>query len=45
VTVIGTRLGSKKVCMTRLEWQEKKLLDREFIDRVQFPMGGLRDGT
>ena len=45
VTVIGSRLAVKKVCMTRLEWQEKKLLDREFIDRVQFPMGGLRDGT
>ena len=45
VPVIGSRLDSKKVCMTRLEWQEKKTLDREFIDRVQFPMGGLRDGT
>lgn len=45
VPVIGSRLESKRVCMTRLEWQEKKTLDREFIDRVQFPMGGLRDGT
>lgn len=45
VTVVGSRLAVKKVCMTRLEWQEKKTLDREFIDRVQFPMGGLRDGT
>jgi hypothetical protein len=45
VTVVGSRLSVKKVCMTRLEWEEKKTLDREFIDRVQFPMGGLRDGT
>ena len=45
VTVIGSRLAVKKVCMTRLEWQEKKTLDREFIERVQLPMGGLRDGT
>lgn len=45
VPMVGSRLESKKVCMTRLEWQEKKTLDREFIDRVQFPMGGLRDGT
>jgi hypothetical protein len=45
VSVIGSRLAVRKVCMTRLEWQEKKTLDREFIDRVQFPMGGLRDGT
>ena len=45
VPVIGSRLAVKKVCMTRLQWQEQKTLDREFIDRVQFPMGGLRDGT
>ena len=45
VTVLGSRLAAKRVCMTRLEWQEKKTLDREFIERAQFPMGGLRDGT
>ena len=44
VRVIGSRLAVKRVCMTRLEWEEKKTLDRDFIQRIQFPMGGLRDG-
>jgi hypothetical protein len=35
ITPIGSRLGSKKVCATRAEWEEKRRLDREAIDRGQ----------
>ena len=35
VEVIGTRLASNRVCMTRAQWAEQKRLTREEIDRVQ----------
>lgn len=35
VTVTGSRLGKKRVCATRAEWQERKRLDRESVDQAQ----------
>lgn len=44
VKQIGSRLISKRVCMTRLQWREQKTADREFTDGVQTQLGALRDG-
>jgi invasion protein IalB len=33
--VIGSRLGSKRVCMTRAEWADLRHQDRQELDRVQ----------
>ena len=44
VKEIGSRLIVKKVCMTRLQWQEQKTADRVFTDGVQTQLGALRDG-
>ena len=38
--VIGTRLGSKRVCATRAEWAEKRKLDREAVDQAQRTANG-----
>jgi len=35
VEVIGTRLASNRVCMTRAQWAEQRRLNREELDRVQ----------
>jgi hypothetical protein len=32
---LGSRLGSKRVCMTAAEWQQKRLNERQMIDRSQ----------
>jgi hypothetical protein len=42
VEVIGSRLASKRVCMTRAEWADARLQDRQAVDRaqVQRPMNG-----
>lgn len=32
---LGSRLGAKRVCMTAAEWQQKRLNDRQMIDRSQ----------
>ena len=39
VEVIGTRLTSNRVCMSRAQWAEQKRLSREEIDRVQTQRG------
>ena len=31
----GSRLQSKKVCMTRAQWADKRLQDRQDLERVQ----------
>jgi invasion protein IalB len=31
----GSRLASKRVCMTRSQWAEQRRLDRQDIDRAQ----------
>lgn len=33
--VLGTRLGTKKVCMTAGEWKARRLDDRQTIDKQQ----------
>jgi hypothetical protein len=32
---IGSRLGAKKVCLTKKEWQDRADIDREDVERVQ----------
>ena len=33
--VLGSRLATRKVCMTRSEWAEQKRLQRETVERSQ----------
>jgi len=33
--VLGSRLATKRVCMTRAEWAEQQRTDRALIDRSQ----------
>lgn len=37
--VIGSRLATKKVCMTRAEWAERRRTDRQEVDRAQTMRG------
>ena len=37
--VLGSRLQSKRICMTRSEWAEQKSQDRQNIERVQMQRG------
>lgn len=37
--VLGSRVASKKVCMTRAEWAERKRLERLEIDKAQVGRG------
>ena len=39
VEVLGSRLATKRVCMTRAQWAAQKRLDREEVDRVQTQRG------
>lgn len=39
-TVVGSRLATRRVCATRAEWEEKRRLDREAIDRIQMSPNG-----
>jgi hypothetical protein len=32
---LGSRLVVKKICMTRAEWAQRRLLDRQEIDKAQ----------
>jgi hypothetical protein len=32
---IGTRLGARKVCLTVLQWQQKRIEQRQDFERVQ----------
>jgi invasion protein IalB len=36
---IGSRLATKRVCMTRAEWAERQRLDRMDTDRAQIQRG------
>ena len=38
----GTRLGAKRVCMTRGEWADRKLQDQQELMRVQTQRSGTR---
>ena len=33
--VLGSRLAKRRVCATRAEWAERKLRERDIIDRTQ----------
>lgn len=35
LTLVGSRLATKRVCATRAEWAERKRLDREAVDKAQ----------
>jgi hypothetical protein len=39
VEVMGTRLASNRVCMTRAEWAQRRRVDREEVERVQTQRG------
>jgi hypothetical protein len=39
VEVMGTRLASNRVCMTRAEWAQRRHADREEVERVQTQRG------
>jgi hypothetical protein len=36
----GSRLGAKRVCMTRAEWADRKLQDQQELTRVQIQRSG-----
>jgi hypothetical protein len=44
ISVIGSRLATRRVCATRAEWDEKRRLDKEAVDLAQksacTPQGG-----
>ena len=42
--VIGSRLATRRVCMTRAEWADRKLQDRQEIERVQVQRGSNDSG-
>ena len=33
--VPGSRVATRRICMTRLQWQERKTLDRQDVERAQ----------
>ena len=35
ITVTGSRLGTKRFCGTRAEWEERKRRDREAVEAAQ----------
>lgn len=37
--VVGSRLQKRRVCMTRSQWAEHRLQDKQAIERVQTPQG------
>ncbi len=37
--VLGSRLGSKRVCKTRAEWAVDQREDRQSIDKIQIERG------
>lgn len=44
ITVVGSRLATKRICATRAEWAAQKQRDKEEVDRIQrspcMPKGG-----
>ena len=41
-TIVGTRLATRRVCATRAEWDEKRRLDKEAIDKAQTQIGVIK---
>ena len=44
VEVIGSRLQTKRVCMTRAEWADRRKEDREYLERRQTERGLIQPG-
>jgi hypothetical protein len=40
-TVVGSRLGAKKTCLTRSQWAERRKADREFVQDLQLGRQGV----
>jgi hypothetical protein len=40
--VLGSRLTTRRVCGTRAEWEEKRRLDREAIEKAQSQIGVIK---
>jgi hypothetical protein len=41
-TVLGSRLTTRRVCGTQAEWEEKRRLDREAIEKAQAQIGVIK---
>ena len=41
-TILGTRVTTRRVCGTRAEWDEKRRLDKDAIDRAQTQVGVIK---
>jgi hypothetical protein len=37
--VLGSRLATKRVCLTRTQWAQRKQMDREDLERTQQQRG------
>lgn len=35
ITVVGSRLATKRICATRAEWTAQKKADRDTVDEIQ----------
>jgi hypothetical protein len=33
--VVGSRLATRRVCLTRLQWREQRTMDRQDVERAQ----------
>lgn len=42
--IVGSRLGTKRVCMTAAEWEAKRREERQMIDRSQMQQRGPTGG-
>jgi hypothetical protein len=42
--VVGSRLATKRVCMTAAEWEQKRREERQMIDRSQVQQRGPSSG-
>ena len=42
--IVGSRLGTKRVCMTASEWEAKRRDERQMIDRSQTQQRGPNAG-
>ena len=42
--VLGSRLATRRVCMSAAEWAAKRMLERQMIDRSQIQQKGPNGG-
>lgn len=38
-TVVGSRLATKRICLTRAQWIEQRRVDRQDLDKAQHSRG------